>query len=88
MSNCITKRPTDKITNEFRDRLKEKMESNAEYQRRKAMTKDEKLIDARNRMAKNLHEFNQHKKALPAFAEAEAKANEILQRHVSGNNKG
>lgn len=78
---------SDKERHGFRERLKDRMEANAEYQRRKAMTKDEKLIDARNRMAKNLHEFNQHKEATPSFDKAEKKANEILNRAVHDNKR-
>ena len=37
---------------------KDELERNAEYQRRKIMTRDERAIGARDGIAKNLHEQN------------------------------
>lgn len=36
----------------------DKLNSNAEYQRRRVMTRDERAIDARDRVARDLHEQN------------------------------
>lgn len=52
-----------------------KLQDNAEYQRRRMMTKDEKAIDARDRVAKNLYEERQKQNSRETY--------EDCQRHVT-----
>lgn len=59
---------------------KEDLERNAEYQRRKIMSRDEKAIDARDRVARNIHEQNVRDGRNTTFDEAQRKATEIANR--------
>lgn len=62
-------------------RIGRDLESNAEYQRRKTqMTKDEKVIDARDRIAKNLHEQNVRDNKKTTFDEALRHCTKIAER--------
>jgi hypothetical protein len=54
--------------------------SNAEYQRRRSMTRDERAIDARDRVAKDLHEQNQKDGKRSTYEQCQRKMAEIAER--------
>lgn len=54
-----------------------KLEDQAEYHHRSMMTPDERAIDARDRVAKNIHEQNQRDGKNSTFDSALIKATEI-----------
>lgn len=61
---------------------KSKLESDAEYQRRKVMSKDDRAIIARDTLAKNIHEQNQRDNKRTTFEDAQRKATEIAHRKL------
>lgn len=65
----------------MKDRQKE-LEANAEYQRRRMMTKDERAIDSRDRVAVNLHRQNEKDGKNTTFADALKKATEVAHRRL------
>lgn len=56
------------------------LERDAEAQRRRMMTKDERAIDARDRVAKNLHDQNVRDGKNTTYDEATRKAAEIANK--------
>lgn len=58
----------------------QELESNAEYQRRRVMTKDEIATDARDRVAKNLHDQNVKDNRGTTYEDAQRKAAEIANK--------
>lgn len=65
----------------------EELDRNAEYQRRRMMTKDERAIEARDTIAKNLHEQNQRDGKRTSFDEAQRKATDIAHRKLREDNQ-
>lgn len=61
---------------------KEELERNAEYQRRRMMTVDERKIDARDRVAINIHQQNIKEGKNSTFDEAQRKATEIAHKRL------
>ena len=64
------------------DSRKQELERNAEYQRRRMMSQDERCIDARDRVAKNLHDQNMRDGKNTTFDEASRKATEIAHKSL------
>lgn len=58
----------------------EELERNAEYQRRRSMTQDERNISARDALAKALHEHNQQTGKNTTYEEAHRQATESAHR--------
>ncbi len=56
------------------------LEQNGDYQRRRTLTKDERAIDARDRVAKNLHEQNQKDGKNTSFDDALRKVSDIANK--------
>lgn len=65
----------------FREGLERKREENAEFQRRKMMTKDEKCRDAIDRMGKSIQTFESAKQGREvSYDESRAKAEKLAKR--------
>lgn len=87
------KRAFDRAREQFEERaarrkeaVKKEMEANAEHQRRKAMTRDERTADAIDRTAKGIREYNDFKQGRDTTSEeAYKKARELA--HISERNK-
>ena len=58
----------------------DKLKSDAEYQRRCVMSHDERCIDARDRVAKNIHEQNMRDGKNTTYDSALRKATEVANR--------
>lgn len=58
----------------------DKLDSNAEYQRRKMMTRDERAIDARDRVARDLHEQNIRDGKRSTYEQCQRKMAEIAEK--------
>lgn len=58
----------------------QKLEDNAEYQRRSVMTRDERAISARDQVARNIHEQNVRDGKNTTFDEAQRKATDIANK--------
>lgn len=56
------------------------LEQNAEYQRRRVMTNDERTFESRDRIAKNLHEQNMRDNKKTTYEQALRKASEIAEK--------
>lgn len=56
------------------------LERNAEYQRRKSMSNDDRAIISRDTIAKNLHEQNQRDGKRSTYEDAQRKATEIAHK--------
>ena len=61
-------------------RGQEDLERNAEYQRRRVMTADERAFEARDRVAKAVHEQNMRDGKNTTWEQAERKGAEIAER--------
>ena len=56
------------------------LKDNSEHQRRKTWSNDERAIDARNRVAENIHKQNQLDGKNTTFEQAQRKAAEIANK--------
>jgi len=61
---------------------KRELEQNAEYQRRRMMTRDERGISARDSVAKNIHEQNIKDGKNTTYDQAHRKATEIAEKSL------
>lgn len=74
---------SEKIQEAIRAKRDEKLKSNAEYQRRNQMTKEERARDAKDRMTKNIHEhLQQQTGGRSSYADAERKVDQVVDRFV------
>lgn len=67
---------------------KERMEDNAEYQRKRTWSQDERNIAARDNLAKTLHEHNQRTGQNSTFEQAHKQASEAAERHDRKKSEG
>lgn len=58
----------------LKERRREALESNSDYQRRKRLGADGRMREAVDILAKNIHERNHHGEALPSFDMAQREA--------------
>lgn len=70
----------------FQERLKDKLEGNAEYQRRKQMTTEEKAREAKDRSLKAAVEHEKRMGNPNPYPAAERKVEDIVRRYA--NDKG
>lgn len=67
---------------------KERMQDNAEYQRKRTWSQDERAIDARNNIAKTLYEHEQKMgNSRATYDECLRKATEVAERNEKKRNE-
>ena len=64
----------------------EKLESNAEYQRRRMMTQDERTTTTRDIIAKNIYDQAQRDNKRTTYEDAQRKAVEVIEKEIRKKN--
>lgn len=75
-------RPDHRNPEAFQERLREKLESNAEYQRRTQMTSEEKAREAKDKSLKHAVEHERRMGNSNPYPAAEKRVEDIVRRYV------
>ena len=70
------------ITEAFQEKNQKRLESNAEYQRRKGMTREAKARDAKERVTRNIYTQMQRDGSNGSYSDAERQAEKIVGRYI------